>query len=164
MTLATPSVLLHKLSQADVKLLRLMLKVEGWIKSASSSITTNGTPALQLALKQFGWGVMVQELLASGARVSEQDNDGNTALHVAFEKFGTGRVFDLLMSQYLQETKFNLANKDGLSFVHMACARPYTAIVDEWILDERLDVNCRVSFFFFALNFILFLLSIWYIF
>lgn len=96
----------------------------------------------------------VERLLALGARVSDQNREGDTAVHVAFLNCVSGRILDFLIISYLRETRRNLKNENGLSILHIACSRPHLDIVKKIAEWNANDLNCQVSFYLFFFSII----------
>lgn len=103
---------------------------------------------LHLAVSKLGWYNIVEKLLTVGARVTDRDEKGDTALHVAFFSHASNYVIDLLLQRYLHETDEDLSDMQGIRFSHIACTRDNVDVIRDFVARAQIDVNCQVSVFF----------------
>ncbi|KAJ8664977.1 hypothetical protein QAD02_006639 [Eretmocerus hayati] len=86
---------------------------------------------------------IVELLLNHGAEIDCVDVDGNTPLHLAFHNEAENNsIIDLLISKKDMDT--NLTNKDGLSYLHIACSRSNLSTVKN-LVSNGASINSRVS-------------------
>lgn len=94
------------------------------------------------------WTKVIARLLSQGARVSDKNIRGDSALHVAFDCNAPDETIDLMLQAHLLRCskKADLANKDGLRFLHIACARSRLTVDKVMRFVDKTNVNSQVCF------------------
>lgn len=106
---------------------------------------TLNTP-LHLAVERTGWTFIVKRLLESGARVDFRNVKNDTALHHAFLFEAPDMCVNSMILNYLKETNENLVNDDGLTYLHITCARSKLAFVKEFLIKASVKIDEQVCF------------------
>lgn len=111
-----------------------------------------GNTPLHLAASRRNCAKLVRRLLNHGARVDQKNRKQETALHVAFS-YAEGKVVDMMLEHHLRNSFANVRNGVGLTYLHIAAARPHLDnvryLVETGNLAGSALVNCQVSFFYF---------------
>lgn len=87
------------------------------------------TPLHHAVTKGTSWIQVIERLLKRGAKVSDKNSHGDTPLHVAFCCHAPGQLIDLLLKKHLEDSNENLANRQKLSFLHIAASRPNVEVI-----------------------------------
>ncbi|XP_058800189.1 serine/threonine-protein phosphatase 6 regulatory ankyrin repeat subunit C-like [Phymastichus coffea] len=93
-----------------------------------------------------GWTDFAKILLERGANVAALNNKGDTSLHIAFAHNRSPELIDLLLWTHLRDTSAvkDVVNKEGLSFLHIACTRPNSNFISTLVEHGQVDVNIQV--------------------
>lgn len=100
---------------------------------------------LHLTVAKLGWLNIVERLLDRGAKVSHQDAQGETPLHLAFASGIQGHLVDLLLKRHLEQSNAIVANREWLDFLHIACTRKNVGVVEKLVKANAASINFRVS-------------------
>ncbi|XP_058800117.1 ankyrin-1-like [Phymastichus coffea] len=103
------------------------------------------TTQLNKVVEKYGWGNIVERLLTLESKVTDVNDKGDTVLHLAFVNHFPEFIIDLLLRHYMHETTVNVMNRDGLSFLHIACTRPNKCLAQEFLETGKSDVHNQVS-------------------
>lgn len=80
----------------------------------------------------------IELLCTNGANINQQDNDGNTVLHILTQQ-NKLQLIDLLITQY--DADADIINNKGQSILHISAQYGYTELLELYIDKYRLDVN-----------------------
>ena len=94
-------------------------------------VTSHGQTALHIMARRRSSFDCLQVLIGNGADVNAQDNNGNTALHIAVSHPQVAMRMDVVWNLYIK-TDDTIKNKDGKTAYDLAKANP--AFDDEEIL------------------------------
>lgn len=103
------------------------------------------TTPLHLVAEKLGWCDVIEKMLKLGARVTDVNADGNTALHLAFINQLSDRAVFLLMKNYVEESHEDIRNNDGLGFMHIACTRSDVESVQKFFDEGFCDIHAQVT-------------------
>ncbi|XP_058800130.1 ankyrin-1-like isoform X2 [Phymastichus coffea] len=98
-----------------------------------------------LLLKRCGssseYADVIMRYINLGAQVSYQNNLGQTIIHWALINETSGRLIDMMLMKYLEETTVDLCDKSHFSILHIACTRPNVDTVRRLLDCNKNSVN-----------------------
>lgn len=140
---------------------QLILELEGWpndytgrqlviklLLEKSCRVIKHCTtePMVHDLVRELSWPRVLEQLAHLGAKISDQNCRGDTALHLGFvHDAADSRVFDALLDNYLHHATDNFRNVDRLSLLHIACAKSSLEVVKQLLQCYPEDINLQVS-------------------
>lgn len=109
-------------------------------------LKNDDTSKLDKVVQKFGWDTITERLLTlNEPKIADIHDKGDTILHLAFVNSFPEFIIDLLLRHYLHETTVNVKNREGLSFLHIACTRSNPDLAKELLQNNESDVHHQVN-------------------